>query len=85
MEAMACGLAVIATRVGGCPEVVGEAGILVEKGKAEAIRKALSSLLGDERRIRLLGERARRRVREKFELRMVARQFQQVLAEAARL
>jgi glycosyltransferase involved in cell wall biosynthesis len=83
MEAMACGLAVIATRVGGCPEVVGKAGILIEKANADAIRDALRSLLGDEESIRALGRSARQRVAQSFDLEMVARRYLHLFAQVA--
>lgn len=44
-EGMASGLAVIATTVGGIPEVVGEAGILVPPGEPKALAERLMGLL----------------------------------------
>ena len=54
MEAMALGRPVVATSVGGVPEVVadGETGLLVEPGDPEALAKAVLKLLAD-------GDRAR--------------------------
>ncbi len=46
-EAMAAGLPVVATRTGGLPGLVGEAGHLVEVGDAPAVADAVDSLLTD--------------------------------------
>jgi len=69
MEAMAAGLAVVASRLSGIPELVvdGENGLLVEPGNAEALAGAMARLAEPGLR-RRLGERARRRVGEEFEL-----------------
>jgi glycosyltransferase involved in cell wall biosynthesis len=63
LEAMALGRAVVATRVGGSPEVVedGESGILVQAGEPRALADAIRSLLEDPSRRDRLGEGARRR------------------------
>jgi glycosyltransferase involved in cell wall biosynthesis len=50
LEALACGVPVIASAVGGLTEVVmdGQCGLLVPPGDAAALARALSTLLGDE-------------------------------------
>lgn len=56
VEAMSAGLPVIATNVGGIPEIIthGENGILVEPASAESIKRAIFLLISDkEMRIRL--------------------------------
>jgi glycosyltransferase involved in cell wall biosynthesis len=60
-EAMAAGCAVIAVAATSIPEVVGEAGRLVERSDAEALAAALRSLLADGALRRRLGDEARRR------------------------
>ncbi|MGH7413304.1 MAG: glycogen synthase [Candidatus Rokuibacteriota bacterium] len=68
LEAMACGTPVVASRVGGIPEVVvdGETGWLVEPGDAAALGQALRQALADPGRARRMGEAGRRRVEAHF-------------------
>jgi len=60
LEAMACGVPVVATRVGGLSLTVqdGETGVLVPEDDVEALARAVADLLGDEPRRRTLGARA---------------------------
>jgi glycosyltransferase involved in cell wall biosynthesis len=69
-EAMACGKPVIATKVGGIPEVVsdGETGFLVDKGSPGQVVDRMLTLLRDENLRRKLGESGRERVRTLFGL-----------------
>ena len=57
LEAMAAGLPVIASNVGGIPEVVadGDSGVLVEPGNPGALADAILRLCQDERRRREMG------------------------------
>jgi glycosyltransferase involved in cell wall biosynthesis len=70
LEAMAAGLPVVATAVGGIPELVadGETGLLVPPGDADALAGALRRLVADPGLRRRLGEAARARVEERFSL-----------------
>ena len=66
LEAQACGLPVVATRVGGTPELVcdGETGVLVDSGSAEQLRIALDALRKEPARRSEMGRQARRHVEE---------------------
>jgi glycosyltransferase involved in cell wall biosynthesis len=68
IEAMACGTPVVASRLGGVPEVVrdGETGYLVEPGDIDGLRDRLATVLADERLARRLGDNACAHVREHF-------------------
>ena len=68
MEAAAAGRPVVATRVGGVPEVVedGCTGILVPPGDPRALAEAMAALLVDPERARAYGAMARRRARDRF-------------------
>lgn len=73
-EAMACGRAVISTRVGGIPELVmdGESGILVEPKNWEDLAHRISQVLMDDPQRSRLGGRALERVRQHFTWEKVA-------------
>jgi len=68
LEAMACGLPVVASACGGLPEMVenGRSGILVKPGDAGALSGALVELLRSTDRRVSLGRAARRRVERSF-------------------
>jgi glycosyltransferase involved in cell wall biosynthesis len=68
LEYMAAGLPVVATDVGGLPEIVrdGETGFLVPPRDPEALAERVSQLLSDPALARDMGERGRRRQREEF-------------------
>ena len=89
-EAMACGRPVIATAVGGIPEVVrcGETGFLVPVGSPSSVAEAAESLLRDPARRRVMGMSGRLRAEQNFSLdRMVSRHEQlylQLLSERKR-
>jgi glycosyltransferase involved in cell wall biosynthesis len=75
LEAMAAAVPVVATSVGGIPELVvdGETGILTPPGDAERLATALREVLSPPGRARLLGENGRDRARRLFSReRMVA-------------
>jgi glycosyltransferase involved in cell wall biosynthesis len=75
LEAMAACLPVVATRVGGTPEVVkdGETGVLVPARDRASLGQALLDLAGAPKRARELGRAGRARVEKAFSIdRMVA-------------
>jgi glycosyltransferase involved in cell wall biosynthesis len=70
LEAMAAGVPVVASRVGGIPEQVedGVTGLLVEPGDPEALAAALGRLAADPALRRRLGVAGRRRAEKAFDL-----------------
>lgn len=68
LEAMAAGLPVIATPVGGIPEIVddGVTGMLISPGDLECLAAALTRLWDDAEMRACLGEAARERVADRF-------------------
>jgi glycosyltransferase involved in cell wall biosynthesis len=68
IEAMASGTPVVASRLGGVPEIVehGVTGFLVEPGDVSELRERLAEVLADRRLAERLGRSARERVLETF-------------------
>lgn len=66
LEAMASGLPVVATNVGGLADIVidGETGYLVRPNDEDALRGAVATLVSDDAKRRSFGCRARRHVEE---------------------
>jgi len=74
VEALAAAKPIVATRVGGVPEVVGrsECGILVPSRDPAALAAALTALLRDRARAEAMGREGRRRARALFHERTMA-------------
>jgi glycosyltransferase involved in cell wall biosynthesis len=70
LEAMAARLPVVATRVGGCPEVVidGQTGFLVAPGDAGALAEAMSRLITARPAARSMGLEGRRLVESDYRI-----------------
>lgn len=70
MEAMACGVPVIGTRVGAIPELLedGKTGVLVPPAEPRALEEKLRSLLQDANLRHKMGESARQRIEENYSI-----------------
>ncbi|MBI4370944.1 MAG: glycosyltransferase family 4 protein [Elusimicrobia bacterium] len=81
LDAMRAGRPVVASRVGGLPEVVadGETGLLAPPGDAAALARALEELLADPAKARRLGEAGRRRAAARFSAERMAAEYREVL------
>ncbi len=82
LEAMAAGVPVVATSVGGTPEMVenGVTGLLVPPRDAAALAGAIGSLLADPARGRSIGRAARERAAERFSLEATVRETELLYA-----
>ena len=74
LEALALGRPVVATRVGGIPEVItdGETGLLAEPADALSLAKCILQLIVDQSKGARLGKAGRTRVEEEFNARIMA-------------
>jgi glycogen synthase len=84
LEAMACGTPVVASRVGGIPEVVvdGETGVLLPPNDPQAIAAAVRDLGKDPERAARLGAAGRRRVEAEFSWERIAARTLDVYRDA---
>lgn len=73
VEALACGTPVVASRAGALPEVVGDAGVLVDPGDAEQLVTEIGALLRSPERRERLARMGRQRAVERFSWVSVAR------------
>lgn len=83
-EAMASGVPCITTDLGDCAFIVGDSGVVVQPGDADALVGALRGALAMSPSARAeLGVAARQRIEERFSLDPVAAQYREVLLRAA--
>jgi glycosyltransferase involved in cell wall biosynthesis len=83
LEAMAMRLPIVATRVGGIPEVVvdGDTGFLVDPGNPTAMADALLKIYQDPRLANELGIAGYKRAKSLFDIRLMTRKYEQLYAE----
>jgi glycosyltransferase involved in cell wall biosynthesis len=85
LDAMACGVPCVGTRIEAVPELVdeGRTGLLVPPGDPAALADALHALLSEPARARAMGARGRARVSARFLWAHAAERLERVLARAA--
>ena len=77
-ESMACGKPVISTRSGSIPEVIGDAGMLIQPNDFVSLERALEQLLLDEHLRQEYGTRARRRAEDLFDAQKVSMKLREL-------
>jgi glycosyltransferase involved in cell wall biosynthesis len=85
LEAMAAGVPVVATRVGGTAEILvdGESGILVEKGEVGAFVKAGIRLAAERSLSARISTRARAEIESRYSIEAMVEATAQVYAEVS--
>jgi len=83
LEAMACGCAVVASRVGGIPEIIEDevSGLLVPSANSSALADAVVRVLRSDSLRAKLGAAARKRIERRFVRRVVCAQTADAYAE----
>jgi glycosyltransferase involved in cell wall biosynthesis len=83
MEYMAAGKPVVATRVGGVPDLIedGVHGLLVPPRRSDELADAIASLLSDRERAQKMGDQARARQQEEFTLAAFVRRVEDLYEE----
>ena len=71
LEGMAAGRPIVATAVGGVPEALGDAGLIIGPDDAGTLADATSTLLADPEQARRLGRLAHAAVRERYPLQVM--------------
>ena len=81
-EAMSCGIPLVSSNGGSLPEVVGNAGIIVEHSNPKALYQGIKELLNNEEKRSEYGQRGRERVLKKFTWKRAAEELVDVYKEA---
>ncbi len=84
LEAMSCGVPVVATNIGGIPEVVshGETGYISELGDISRMARYCVELLTNEKKLAIFRERARARAVEKFDIELIVPMYESLYEQA---
>lgn len=77
MEALACGTPCAAFKIGGMPDLIDDqqTGVLVPPFDADRLARAVEWVIADEARIHALGQQARRRAVERYDLPIIAARY----------
>ena len=86
VEAQACGVPVVATRVGGLPEIVvdGETGFLVTSEDPEALADKVNVLLSEPVLARSMGRQGRDKVLAQFQIQQTASAYAELYRKLAK-
>jgi N-acetyl-alpha-D-glucosaminyl L-malate synthase BshA len=84
LEAMSCSVPVVATNIGGIPEVVrhDETGFIAELGDVERMGRYCLDLLTNPKKLAIFRENARRRVVDTYDISLIVPHYESVYAES---
>jgi glycosyltransferase involved in cell wall biosynthesis len=85
LEAMSCGLAVVASRIGGNEDVIEDDvdGLLFPPGDVLELSRKLEMLLQDGEKRKLLGEKARKKIVRAYSLPLIAARYSELYVSLA--
>jgi len=80
LEALSCGIPVIASRIGGCPDVIkdGQTGYLIPVNHVDMLQRKVRDLLNDDVGRNLMGKQGRKDMIEKFDIKKIAQRIKQI-------
>ena len=80
LEAMAYGLAIVATNIGGIPDTVkeGEEAILLEPGNPEILASAMRNLIDNDSLREKYGQKAKERAEKEFSISAICNQYEKL-------
>ncbi|MFW6062446.1 MAG: glycosyltransferase family 4 protein, partial [Planctomycetota bacterium] len=84
LESMMAGLPIVATRVGGVPAAIGEGGLVVDPADPADLAAAMGRLALEEGVAAELGQRARRRAKERFGIEAMVSRYADLYRSVAR-
>jgi len=79
LEAMSAGCAVITSNVSGCPETVGNSGIVIKPRNVLVLKEVILKLVEDNKMMEKFGKLARRRVLDRFDWMKIIKSYLGVL------
>ena len=83
-EAMSCELPVVASRVGGIPEIVGDYGVYTKPKDCESIRDGLRYVMENEKEVRRIVALGRKRMIRQHDWDRIAKQYESVFSTVVR-
>jgi glycosyltransferase involved in cell wall biosynthesis len=81
---MSCELPVVASRVGGIPEIVDDCGVYSKPKDYESVRDGLGYIMGNERAVRRMVALGRKRMIRQHDWDRIAKQYESVFSGVVR-